>query len=104
MTGIGFMEALLLAETGTRSNDGNFLWGYCFSIFYIFAISFVKWWQLLGKGFSVSGKDDAEAGSMKVWWYRICAVGCGAVFMYQLYCGVYFLIRLLAGETYFMIG
>ena len=28
MTGVGFLEAVLLAETGSRSRDGNFLWGY----------------------------------------------------------------------------
>ena len=97
MTGIGFLEALLLAETGSRANDGNFLWGYSFAIFYIFAVSFGKWRELCSAGF----KGDA---GLKIWWYRICAVGCGVVFCYQLYCGIYFFIRLLTGETYFMMG
>lgn len=97
MTGIGFLEALLLAETGSRSRDGNFLWGYCFAIFYIFVISFVKWRKLWKEGFlAVNGKT--------VWWYRICTVGCGVVFTYQLYCGLVFFVRLLMGESYFMLG
>jgi len=97
MTGIGFLEALLLAETGSRSNDGNFLWGYCFAIFYIFVVSFGKWCGLCRVAF---GKENVK----NLWWYRISALGCGVIFAYQLYCGIYFFLRLLTGETYFMVG
>ena len=89
MTGIGFFEALLLAETGSRSRDGNFLWSYCFAIFYIFVISFVKWLKL---------------GRRKQWICKPAFLGCGIVLTYQLYCGLVFFVRLLLGETYFMIG
>lgn len=85
MTGVGFLEALLLAETGSRANDGNFLWGYSFAIFYIFVVSFVKWIQLWHKNKVLFGM-------------------CGAVLGYHLYCGFVFFVRLLLGETYFMIG
>jgi len=88
--GIGFLEALLLAETGSRSNDGNFLWGYCFAIFYLFVLSFVKWIELWKK-------------DQYVRMYKVLFCIAGAVFLYQLYCGVYFFIRLLDGETYFML-
>lgn len=90
MTGIGFLEALLLAETGSRANDGNFLWGYCFAIFYIFVVSFAKWLELWKR------KEHP-------WVYRVMLVVAGVVLLYQLYCGVYFFIRLLCGETYFML-
>ncbi len=90
VTGIGFLEALLLAETGSRSNDGNFLWGYCFAIFYIFIVSFVKW---------------LEMGTRKVHPRLSKAMFgiSGAVLCYQLYCGIYFFLRLLGSETYFMM-
>lgn len=90
MTGIGFLEALLLAETGSRSNDGNFLWGYCFALFYIYVVSFGKWLVLAKK------TEHARL-------YKILFVMAGAVLLYQLYGGIYFFIRLLAGETYFML-
>lgn len=90
VTGIGFLEALLLAETGSRANDGNFLWGYCFAIFYIFVVSFVKWLELWKK-------------EKAVMLHRVMFVIAGVVLFYQLYCGVYFFLRLLGGETYFML-
>ena len=88
MTGIGFLEALLLAETGSRSRDGNFLWGYSFAIFYIFVLSFVKWLE-----------RDRKSVLQKTAFF-----GCGAVLVYQVYCGVLFFVRLMLGETYFMVG
>ena len=89
MTGIGFMEALLLAETGSRSRDGNFLWSYCIAIFCIYVISFVKWCQM---------------GKAKEWISRLAFGGCGVVLAYQLFCGIVFFARLMMGETYFMVG
>ncbi len=90
MTGIGFLEALLLAESGSRSRDGNFLWGYCFAIFYVFVVSFPKWLALWKK----PGHK---------WLYKAMFLIAGIVFLYQLYCGIYFFLRLLGGETYFMV-
>lgn len=98
MTGIGFLEALLLAETGSRSNDGNFLWGYSFAIFYIFVLSFVKWMQMWKRTY----KEDMARTKLLL---TKAAFGvCGLVFAYQLYCGLLFFVRLIAGETYFMVG
>ena len=91
MAGIGFLEALLLVETGSRSRDGNFLWGYCFAIFYLFVLCLSKWQALWGtiKGAAI--------------WEKIVIMACGLVLVYQLYCGCEFYIRLLCGETYFMM-
>ncbi len=91
MTGVGFLEALCLVETGSRSRDGNFLWGYCFAIFLVFVVSFQKWlllWKKRGQGL----------------FYRIAFGIAGCVFGYQVFCGIYFFARLMAGETYFMFG
>lgn len=90
VTGIGFLEALLLAETGNRSNDGNFLWGYCFAIFYIFIVSFVKWLEMGTR------KEHPRLA-------KVMFGASGVVLFYQLYCGVYFFLRLLGSETYFMM-
>nr|WP_297864254.1 hypothetical protein [uncultured Acetatifactor sp.] len=91
VTGIGFLEALCLAETGSRSRDGNFLWGYCIAIFLIFVFSFEKWLLLLKK-------------EKHVLYYRTCFVIASCVLAYQIFCGVCFFARLLQGETYFMAG
>lgn len=91
MTGIGFLEALCLVETGSRSRDGNFLWGYCFALFILFLYSFQKWLLFLRK-------------KKQVRLYQAAFVLSGAVLAYQLFCGVYFFARLLQGETYFMAG
>lgn len=91
MTGVGFLEALCLVETGSRSRDGNFLWGYCIAIFLIFVVSFEKWlllWKKRGQGL----------------FCRIGFLACGCVLAYQVFCGAYFFARLLRGETYFMVG
>lgn len=89
MTGVGFLEALCLVETGSRSRDGNFLWGYCFAIFLVFLFSFDKWLNFLKR------KEH-------VFLYKAVFGIAGCVLAYQLFCGVYFFARLLMGETYFM--
>lgn len=91
MAGVGFLEALCLVETGSRSRDGNFLWGYCFAIFLLMIYSFEKWLSWLHK----------KEYSML---YKVAFVAAGVVFVYQIFCGVYFFARLLQGETYFMLG
>lgn len=92
ITGIGFLEALLLAETGSRSRDGNFIWGYAFAIFYIFIVSFVKWLQMRKRQMLIT------------WMPKVMFALAGCVLFYHLYCGIYFFVCLLGGETYFMVG
>lgn len=82
---VGFAEAILLIETGSRSRDGNFLWGYSIALFFLYLTSFVRW-----TGFLEEKK-----------WVRSAV--CGGVFVYQMICGVIFFSRLVAGETYFML-
>lgn len=91
MAGVGFLEALCLVETGKRSRDGNFLWGYCFAIFLLMIYSFTKW---------LSWWQKKEHGKV----YKVAFLVAGAVLAYQLAGGVYFFARLLQGETYFMHG
>lgn len=82
---VGFMEAALLIETGSRSRDGNFLWGYSIAIFWMECLCFKKWYEMIEKKR----------------WVRL--IICGLVLAYQLFCGTVFLYRLYLGETYFMI-
>ena len=85
MAAVGFLEAILLVETGSRSRDGNFLWGYSFAMFWLYLISFKKWHELLQK---------------RKW---IPLAISSAVLIYQFICGAIFFSRLMYGETYFMM-
>jgi len=91
MAGVGFAEALLLVETGSRSRDGNFLWGYCFGIFYLFTVCMTKWQELL---------REMKGTSL---WKCIAFWAVTAILICQLYCGLEFFVRIMCGETYFMI-
>ena len=91
IAGVGFLEALCLVETGARSRDGNFVWGYAFAIFLLMIYSFEKWWA-----FSKRLEESLYA--------RVAFGMSGVVLAYQLYCGVRFFMKLMQGTTYFMIG
>lgn len=100
MTVIGFLEALCLVETGARSRDGNFLWGYSFALCLIYTINFVKWVEYIKR--AKDARDRALKGPGAL--HAAAFLLAGAVFAYQLFCGLIFFVRLLQGETYFMIG
>ena len=85
MTVLGFLEALCLVESGSRAVDGNFLWGYSFCLFVLFAVCAVKWLEFSRKGVQ-----------------RILRIGLGLVYAWHLYCGLYFFVNLVAGESYWM--
>jgi len=98
MSLLGFLEALCLVESGTRSVDGNFLWGYSFCLFVLFTACAVKWLQALaGKG--------AEQGIKNRWACRVNKAAmafAGVVYVWHLYCGIYFFIELVSGASYWM--
>ncbi|MCD7806573.1 MAG: hypothetical protein LUH19_04435 [Lachnospiraceae bacterium] len=85
MSVLGFLEAVCLVESGSRSVDGNFLWGYSFCIFVLFALCAVKWLQM-GKG------RTRGMGKLLL----------SAVYAWHLYCGLYFFISLVTGASYWM--
>lgn len=91
MTGVGFAEALFFVEVGSRSRDGNFLWGYSFAIFAVNLYSVIQVFKMFQK-------------AKQLVWYRLILAVCAVVFSYQVYCGVVFFVRLLQGETYWMLG
>ena len=85
MAALGFLEALCLVENGSRAVDGNFLWGYSFCLFVLFAVCAVKWLQL--------GRTGLQG---------VLRVGLGLLYAWHLYCGLYFFVRLAAGASYWM--
>ncbi len=85
MAVLGFGEALCLVESGSRAADGNFLWGYSFCLFVLFAVCAVKWLEFKGKGLQ-----------------KLLRIGLGLVYAWHLYCGLYFFIHLAAGASYWM--
>lgn len=101
---VGFAEALCLVETGGRSRDGNFLWGYLFAIFWLYVVSLVKWLSLRSIDIMLLTSEEKPLQHVRMVLVRIAYVLAGLVLLYQLWCGLYFFLRLLGGETYFMIG
>ncbi len=88
----GFLEVFLFAESGTRSKDGNFMWGYSISLFVLFLISFVRWLRdCMNKEF---------LGKLKVLRYGYLVIA-GGVFAYHVVSGIWFFGILLTGATYF---
>lgn len=85
MSMLGFLEALCLVEQGHRASDGNFLWGYSFCLFVLFAVCAVKWLKLKRRGA----------------WGVLFAV-LAATYGIHLYCGLYYFLRLVSGASYWM--
>ncbi len=101
---VGFAEALCLVETGGRSRDGNFLWGYLFAVFWLQVVSLVKWLSLRSIDIMPLNAEEKPLRRIRPVLIRMAYILAGLVFLYQLWCGAYFFLRLLGGETYFMMG
>ncbi len=86
MSVLGFLEALCLVESGTRSVDGNFLWGYSFCLFLLFLYCLVKMLRF----------------PRKTLWQKGLLATMSFVYFCHLYCGIQFFIRLVCGESYWM--
>ena len=87
MTILGFLEALCLVESGKRSVDGNFLWGYSFCLFVLFLYAAVKCFN----GYS-----------RKTLLQKIIYVAMTLVYGWHLYCGILYFVRLVCGESFWM--
>lgn len=86
MAMLGFLEALCLVESGKRSVDGNFLWGYSFCLFVLFLYTTIQWLRYPRKTLV----QKAIYAAMTL------------VYGVHLYCGVLFFVRLVCGESYWM--
>jgi len=87
MAMLGFLEALCLVESGARSVDGNFLWGYSFCLFVLFITTAVK--AFMG-----------PCGTKKEKAVKIIFL---LLYGWHLYCGIEFFIRLVCGESFWMM-
>ena len=85
MTGLGFLQALCLTESGSRSVDGNFLWGYSLCLYFLFVITAIKALIMKNEGI-----------------YKFIKPVLLVVFVAHLACGIYYYIELLQGTSYFM--
>ncbi len=82
---VGYGEMFLLSESGHRSLDGNFMWGYFLVILLLFAVSVKKLYE----------KKDRPGAALEV-------VGCACTLALHLYYGMHFFIALLKGISYHM--
>ena len=89
---VGFLEVFLFVESGSRSKDANFMWGYSIALFVLFVISLVRWFRDL--------KDKNFLAKYKVVRGSYLAV-TGLVFLYHVVSGIWFFGILLTGATYF---
>lgn len=96
---VGYLELFLLCETGNRAQDGNFMWGYSFTIMVVFVVCIIRWMDSIKLIKSkVLGKENIL--------YKIAAYSAvglaGGSLIYHLYCGIYFYLNLVQGVSYFM--
>lgn len=91
--GNGLLQYMFLAEEGVRARDGNFTWGYSFSIFLILIVSVIKVLQVAKKPKGIFINSGIRYG------FLLCG---GAILAYQCYCGLYFFVELCKGVTYWM--
>ena len=88
-----FLEVFLLAEKGARALDSNFFWGYSLGIFFVNVISMIK---LIENMKSTEGIYESSLVR------TIVTAGGTVCLAYQVYCGIFFFIKLLSGTTYWM--
>lgn len=95
MAVVGFLEAFLFTETGSRASDGNFMWGYSFAVLLIFAVALVKWAEGVKRMFREEKRKYRS-------FYAGMIVVSGLALFWHLYCGIYFYTHLLRGVSYYM--
>ncbi len=83
---LGFLEALCLVESGKRSVDGNFLWGYSFCLFILFLYTAIKCFRY----------------PRKTVIQKVISIGMAVVYGWHLYCGILYFVRLVCGESFWM--
>ena len=88
MWAVGFLEAFLFIETGERSLDSNFLWGYSIALFFLFVSSMVRLFK------------DFCNRQAPLFTGVICYIAA-ATLVWHVYSGINYLRILLSGVTYF---
>lgn len=88
----GFLEVFLFVESGARSKDANFMWGYSISLFILFVISLVRWLRDI--------KNKEFLAKYKVF-RKIYLAFSALVLGWHVISGIWFFGILLTGATYF---
>lgn len=86
---IAFLEVFLLAESGERSLDGNFMWGYSIALFFLFIVSMViSFKAFLTYRDKILNKALFSVETLILLWHVIS--------------GIWYFCLLLTGVTYFV--
>ncbi len=86
---IGFLEVFLFIETGERSLDSNFFWGYSIALFILFVVSMIK--AYISYMYSDKSKLKKVIAFIEV-----------TLLMWHAVSGIWYLALLLTGVTYFV--
>lgn len=86
---VAFLEVFLLVETGERSLDGNFMWGYSIALFFVFIESII-----------VSVKRFLENRNKPI--FVIEFIVSTLILLWHICSGVWYFSLLLTGVTYFV--
>ena len=89
MWAIAFLEVFLLAETGERSLDSNFFWGYSIALFFLFLVSLLK---------CIRDFESKKYSKLSLPVFAVLM----AVFFWHVLSGMWYLGLLLTGVTYFV--
>lgn len=85
---IGWLESLLLHETGSRAAHGNFLWGYYVSVWTL-------WCSAIGHFVLLLAEPEKTLRKKIICW------GGLALLLWHLSCGIAYLVRILQTGQYF---
>ena len=102
MAMVGYGELFLFSESGHRSMDGNFMWGYYLVILLLFAVNVAKLMNY-GKEEQTDGVSEKPVQTQKLFKGTLLMVLLGWILLaLHFYFGFYFFLRLLQGISYMM--
>lgn len=90
MWAVAFLEVFLLVETGERSLDGNFFWGYSIALFFLFLVSMIK-----------AVRDFYENINKSRFTAYFVFTGECLIALWHILSGISYFVILLTGVTYF---
>ncbi|MBR6380806.1 MAG: hypothetical protein IKS07_03905 [Lachnospiraceae bacterium] len=104
MAFVGFGELFFFTESGSRALDGNFSWGYAFTILPLFVWALMR--ALRGaagelRSAPASPEGERALGAAALLRRGYLVMAC-IFFCWHLYCGLVFFLRLIRGVSYFM--
>lgn len=86
---VAFLEIFLMVETGERSLDGNFFWGYSIALFFSFVVAMLN-------SFRQFKNHDRNIFSTVLFFGEMAVLG------WHVISGIWYFCLLLTGVTYFV--